>query len=254
MSRRGIHPLIRGLNRPPLIAPSRRPVPMSGLESAQRKRYLRSEAEEAEASQETLRHRSFHWGDVDLQQAAKRHRTQETSLPSWVFFMPFWISPTLRAWRWLHRPHQVPMRLQLHGQGRWSCLAWTVYGRWWRQPHSRWCLLASLWPSCPRATGHGLPWGVLLKNLTTGGCVAVEARSVPRSPSDKRLWRCRWDPGCCVRPWCWSPAATSSTSPRTAMPTKRWMSSQCWRLFWLSHGCRGWTRTLQRWRHGHPGC
>ena len=41
-----------------------------------------------------------------------------------------------------------------------------------------------------RAQGQlamGCREGVLLKNLTTSGCVAVEARSVPRSPSDKRL-------------------------------------------------------------------
>ena len=45
-----------------------------------------------------------------------------------------------------------------------------------------------------RAQGQlamGCREGVLLKNLTTSGCVAVEARSLPRSPSDKRLCRCR---------------------------------------------------------------
>ena len=51
MSRRGIHPLLRGLDRPQRVAPSRRAVLLSGLESAQRKRYLRSEAEESETSQ-----------------------------------------------------------------------------------------------------------------------------------------------------------------------------------------------------------
>ena len=60
MSRRGIHPLLRGLDRPQRVAPSKQPVLLSGLESAQRKRYLRSEAEEAEVSQQTLRHRSSH--------------------------------------------------------------------------------------------------------------------------------------------------------------------------------------------------
>ena len=60
MSRRGINPLLRGLDRPQRLAPSKQPVLLSGLESAQRKRYLRSEAEEFEVSQQTLRHRSSH--------------------------------------------------------------------------------------------------------------------------------------------------------------------------------------------------
>ncbi|MCB4398824.1 hypothetical protein FZX13_02430 [Synechococcus sp. MU1625] len=60
MSRRGIHPLLRGLDRPQRIAPPRHPVQLSGLESAQRKRYLRSEAEEAEKSITTFRHWSSH--------------------------------------------------------------------------------------------------------------------------------------------------------------------------------------------------
>ena len=46
MSRRGIHPLLRGFDRPQRVAP-KHPVQTSGLESAQRKRYLRLEAEEA---------------------------------------------------------------------------------------------------------------------------------------------------------------------------------------------------------------
>ena len=56
MSRRGIHPLLRGLDRPKRVAAPDRPVPMSGLESAQRKRYLRSEAEEAENTRSILSH------------------------------------------------------------------------------------------------------------------------------------------------------------------------------------------------------
>jgi len=48
MSRRGIHPLLMGRDRPQRVAP-KHPVPTSGLESAQRKRFLRLEAEEAEA-------------------------------------------------------------------------------------------------------------------------------------------------------------------------------------------------------------
>ena len=48
MSRRGIHSLLRSLDRPQQVAPSRRAVLPSGLGSVQRKRYLRSEAEESE--------------------------------------------------------------------------------------------------------------------------------------------------------------------------------------------------------------
>ena len=47
MSRRGIHPLLRGLDQPQRVATLRRAILLSGLESAQRKRYLRSEAEES---------------------------------------------------------------------------------------------------------------------------------------------------------------------------------------------------------------
>ena len=47
MSRRGIHPLLMGLDRPARGLPSKRPVQWSGSESAQRKRYLRLEAEES---------------------------------------------------------------------------------------------------------------------------------------------------------------------------------------------------------------
>ena len=54
MSRRGIHPLLRGLDQPQRVAHSRRAHLLSGLESAQRKRYLRLEAEERELSQQTI--------------------------------------------------------------------------------------------------------------------------------------------------------------------------------------------------------
>ena len=50
MSRRGIHPLLRGLDRPQRIDPAKHPSQTTGLESAQRKRYLRSQAEEAQQS------------------------------------------------------------------------------------------------------------------------------------------------------------------------------------------------------------
>ena len=50
MSRRGIHPLLMGRGRPQRAAAPKHPLQTSGLESAQRKRYLRLEAEEAKAS------------------------------------------------------------------------------------------------------------------------------------------------------------------------------------------------------------
>ena len=50
MSRRGIHPLLMGRGRPQRAAAPRHSLQTSGLESAQRKRYLRLEAEEAKAS------------------------------------------------------------------------------------------------------------------------------------------------------------------------------------------------------------
>ena len=50
MSRRGIHPLLMGLDRPQRAVTAKHPVQTSGLESAQRKRYLRLVAEEAESS------------------------------------------------------------------------------------------------------------------------------------------------------------------------------------------------------------
>ena len=51
MSRRGIHQLLMGLYRPKRVVAPKRIVQTSGLESGQRKRYLRSvEAEQAEAT------------------------------------------------------------------------------------------------------------------------------------------------------------------------------------------------------------
>ena len=53
MSRRGIHPLLMGRDRPHRAVAPKHPVQTSGLESAQRKRYLRLDAEEAETSSST---------------------------------------------------------------------------------------------------------------------------------------------------------------------------------------------------------
>ena len=50
MSRRGIHPLLMGRDHPQRAVAPKHPLQTSGLESAQRKRYLRLEAEEAKAS------------------------------------------------------------------------------------------------------------------------------------------------------------------------------------------------------------
>ena len=47
MSRRGIHPLLMGLERTQQATTSRQAFQLTGLESGQRKRYLRSEAEDA---------------------------------------------------------------------------------------------------------------------------------------------------------------------------------------------------------------
>ena len=53
MSRRGIHPLLMGLDKPkPVLKPKPKPskekqLDLSGYESAQRKRFLRAEAEDA---------------------------------------------------------------------------------------------------------------------------------------------------------------------------------------------------------------
>ena len=50
MSRRRIHPLLSIQGQPKRVVPTTGPFPTSGLESAQRKRYLRClEAEQAEA-------------------------------------------------------------------------------------------------------------------------------------------------------------------------------------------------------------
>ena len=50
MSRRGMHPLLMGLDKPKTQTNEKKPVELSGYESAQRKRFLRAEAEEAEQS------------------------------------------------------------------------------------------------------------------------------------------------------------------------------------------------------------
>ena len=49
MSRRGIHPLLMGRDHPQRVV-AQHPVQTSGLESAQRKRYLRLEADEAKTT------------------------------------------------------------------------------------------------------------------------------------------------------------------------------------------------------------
>ena len=48
MSRRGMHPLLMGLDKPKSQINEKKPVELSGYESAQRKRFLRAQAEEAE--------------------------------------------------------------------------------------------------------------------------------------------------------------------------------------------------------------
>ena len=48
MSRRGIHPLLMGLNKPARKI-EKKETELTGYESAQHKRFLRAEAEEAEA-------------------------------------------------------------------------------------------------------------------------------------------------------------------------------------------------------------
>ena len=50
MSRRGIHPLLMGLEQTQQATTPRQPIQLTGLESGQRKRYLRSEAEDAAKS------------------------------------------------------------------------------------------------------------------------------------------------------------------------------------------------------------
>ena len=52
MSRRGMHPLLMGLDRPERKpAEPSKPSEMSGNESAQRKRFIRSEEQEADEQQ-----------------------------------------------------------------------------------------------------------------------------------------------------------------------------------------------------------
>ena len=54
MSRRGLHPLLMGLDKPKREPIEKKQVELSGYESAQRKRFLRSEAEaEAEESEQS---------------------------------------------------------------------------------------------------------------------------------------------------------------------------------------------------------
>ena len=54
MSRRGIHPLLMGLDKPKRKVIEKKQVELSGYESAQRKRFLRAEAEaEAEESEQS---------------------------------------------------------------------------------------------------------------------------------------------------------------------------------------------------------
>ncbi len=50
MSRRGIHPLLMGIERTRPAPKTRQTFQLTGLESGQRKRYLRSEAENASKS------------------------------------------------------------------------------------------------------------------------------------------------------------------------------------------------------------
>ncbi|WP_206749803.1 hypothetical protein [Synechococcus sp. UW179A] len=51
MSRRGIHPLLMGLDKPNRKPIEKKRVELSGYESAQRKRFLRAEAEAEESEQ-----------------------------------------------------------------------------------------------------------------------------------------------------------------------------------------------------------
>ena len=51
MSRRGLHPLLMGLDKPRREPIEKKQVELSGYESAQRKRFLRSEAEAEESEQ-----------------------------------------------------------------------------------------------------------------------------------------------------------------------------------------------------------
>ena len=52
MSRRGLHPLLMGLDKPDRTTPeSSKPTELSGNESAQRKRFIRAEEDESGAQQ-----------------------------------------------------------------------------------------------------------------------------------------------------------------------------------------------------------
>ena len=53
MSRRGMHPLLMGLDKPKRPTIEKKQVELTGYESAQRKRFLRSEAEAEEAQKST---------------------------------------------------------------------------------------------------------------------------------------------------------------------------------------------------------
>ena len=70
MSRRGIHPLLMGLDRPERSIAPRHPLQTSGLESAQRKRYLRSEAEKFETSSPVEAWCSTNFNDSPLSEMA----------------------------------------------------------------------------------------------------------------------------------------------------------------------------------------
>ena len=51
MSRRGIHPLLMGLDKPKREPIEKKEVELSGHESAQRKRFLRAEADDSEQNE-----------------------------------------------------------------------------------------------------------------------------------------------------------------------------------------------------------
>ncbi len=53
MSRRGMHPLLMGLDKPKRPTIEKKQVELTGYESAQRKRVLRSEAEAEESEKST---------------------------------------------------------------------------------------------------------------------------------------------------------------------------------------------------------
>ena len=51
MSRRGLHPLLMGLDKPKREPIEKKQAELTGYESAQRKRFLRSEAEAEDSEQ-----------------------------------------------------------------------------------------------------------------------------------------------------------------------------------------------------------